>query len=317
MKPSQFSSFDKQYYISLTTKCNWNCWYCDFRDIKPKKVADLDYVLSVFETLKKVTKNDPKVEYLLEGGEIGLLDEDYLKALFNSGLSGTGTYAITTNGLFLERDYQNKFEPYIHYILYHVIDDLREPIKIKDYKVDPSIEFFHTVVVYHENVDAFIEFVKINPDKVIFPHLLQPRRHDLASFLTREDFQKLYMFCRTAKNVPSWFTNRLEKILNNKRDLTFKRHICANLYTQPEFDLVRKRIYRCCISMSGNYVEISEENISRLYKNKALFPPIDKVCNNCIANFLWHDFRFEKNKLMIVKTLIESKKLYDEVSISV
>ena len=292
-----FKDFDKQWYFSLTEKCSWNCWYCDFPKIKDPKHAPIEYVLEVFDMIKEITGRDQKIEYSIEGGEIGLLDEEYLTKIFNSGLGDT--YNVATNGLFMEKGYHRTFSKNIHYILHHVQPELFLPFRVKTYDLVSDILTYYTFVINKRNLPILEEVLKQceGLPSFVLPHIIQPRTPGL-DLLTLDDFKYMYEIINESPIIKPDFKTRVARIIERHDDtewLDVHRGVCANVYTQPIFDLPNKRINRCCISISGDSVPITYENIEKLYTNKKMYGTIkDSVCDGCIANFLWHDFRNKK-----------------------
>lgn len=296
MKRTTFQDFDKQWYFCLTDWCNWQCGYCDFSKKMWPNHADIGFVEETFETIKRVTKRDQSIEYCFEGGEIGLLPEAYLDRVFATDLADT--YNIATNGLFMEKGYHEKFKGKIHYILYHVLPEIQLDKPIIEYETFDYL-CYYTFVIHKHNLDILDEFLKRNAHvKTYFqPHILQPRTPGL-DLLTHQDFKRLYSILHPHDNIKPDFKERVARIIRYYDDeewLDKKRRVCANVYTQPVFDMPNKNINRCCISITGDAVPVTEENINKLYTNKKLYSTLkDKVCDGCIANFLWHDFRHKK-----------------------
>lgn len=287
--------FDREYYLSLTEKCNWNCAYCDFPKKELCKTVPIEQVLEAIELIKKVTNNSDRIDYCLEGGEIGLLTTDYLDQIFDSGLAET--YTVTTNGLFMQRGYHERYKDRIHYILYHVMPDLAEQFNFTDYEFDPRITVHYTIVITKDNIQHLEGFLDYHADKMFLPHIMQPRTDDVE-FLAKDHYQRLHDIIKDRSNVTPGFKSRLPKILAKCEDpdwIAMTRTKCANVYTQPIFDLPNMMINRCCISITGDAVPFNEENLTRLWNNEILFhQKKDKVCDGCIANFMWHEWNFEK-----------------------
>lgn len=289
MADTQYKPLRRQYYFSLTEVCNWKCEYCDFTKKGERKVAPIEQVLEAFALIKEVTGGDKGIEFSLEGGEIGTLSEEYLDQVFNSGLADT--YAICTNGLFMERGYHERYKDKIHYILYHVTPDLTDDYNFPVYEVAPNITQHYTIVVTKENIDHLDGLLLAHPEKMWLPHIMQPRTEDLE-FLAKDHYFKLNNIVKEKENVTTAFRYRIPKIIGKCDDLNwleYTRSICANVYAQPIFDLPNMQINRCCISITGDAVPFNEENLTKLYRNEKLFSTKkDKVCDGCIANFLWH-----------------------------
>jgi len=303
MKKTTFADFKKQWYFSLTEYCSWKCSYCDFPCKTDPKVAPIEYVEEVFDRIKRITNYDQSIEYCLEGGEIGLFDQDYLDRVFNSGLSET--YNVATNGLFMEKSYHKRYSDKIHYILYHIAPEIYDGVKYKEYDFG-DILCYYTFVINKNNLPILDKFLTDNLDSKhrFLPHILQPRTPGL-DLLTYDDFIQMYDIIKDKSNVKPDFIERVVRIIERHNDepwLDSHRKICASVYTQPIFDLPNKRVNRCCISITGDSVDITDDNLERLYKNKIMFSSLkDSVCDGCIANFLWHDWRHRRYMKEIIK----------------
>ncbi len=308
MKKTTFRDFDKQWYFSFTEKCSWNCWYCDFPKKRNPQNAPVEYVLEVFDMIKEITGRDQSIEYSFEGGELGLYDERYLDEIMFSDLGDT--YNIATNGLFMEKGYHRRYAEKIHYILHHIQPELFLPFKYTMYDLDPSILTYYTFVINKRNLPILKEVLKQceGLNSYVLPHILQPRTEGL-DLLTLDDFKVMYDILKESPIIKPDFTERVSRIIERFEDekwLSNHRNMCANVYTQPIFDLPNKRINRCCISISGDSVPITYENIEKLYKNEKMFDTRkDRVCDGCIANFLWHDFRHKKYFKQVIKIFKE------------
>lgn len=296
MKKTTFQDFDKQWYFCLTEKCSWECGYCDFPCKTDPTTAPIEYVEEIFEMIKRVTNRDQSIEYSLEGGEIGLLSEEYLDRMFAVDMADT--YNIATNGLFMKKGYHEKYIDKIHYLLYHVMPEIELGKPIVEYDTQDAL-CYYTFVIHKNNLDILDEFLKENAhiNTYFLPHILQPRTPGL-DLLTHQDFKRLYSILFPHENIKPDFKERVARIIRYYDDDAFldkKRQVCANVYTQPVFDMPNKNINRCCISITGDAVPVTEDNVKKLYTNKKMFSTIkDKVCDGCIANFLWHDFRHQR-----------------------
>jgi len=296
IKKRHYSGFSTQYYVSLTEICNWQCSYCDFPKLNKPKSAPIERVLEYFDMLKEATGHDQTIEYGLEGGEIGILSQDYLDQVFAHDL--TETYTICTNGLFMERGYHERYKDKIHYILYHTQPEITNNCIIPDFIYDPSIKVEYALVITKTNLyDGTLEKVindYIANDRYFIFHILQPRTLGL-DLLGIDDFKKLYSILEGKPNVEPHFIIRVAKIIANLEKTSWvnsRRTICANSYQQPIFDIPNERINRCCISISGDTVPYTVENLKKLYNHEKLFlTSTDSVCDGCIAGFVWDDGR--------------------------
>jgi Molybdenum cofactor biosynthesis enzyme len=286
MKKRDYVDFDRWVWISLTQKCQWRCWYCDHPSIVNPTTVDLSYYREFVEMFNEI-KGNANIEVSLEGGEIGLLSQDYLDEVFNANLSET--YTITTNGLFMQRNYHDRYKDKIHHILYHTVTELNEETTFPDYTFDPSIHVLYTMVVHKHNIKYLDSFLSANLDKTFLPHFLQPRVPGL-DFMSKEDFQQIYDIMCDKPNIEDHMKNRVKEIIEytDKPDtLRTFRFACCNIYNKIIINLPLRKIHRCCISMNTNSVELTYENLKKVLYNEPIYPFHDETCNNCIANFVW------------------------------
>ena len=290
--PDTAICFDKQWWLSVTEKCNWKCWYCDFPEKCHHKTASIEQLNKFISNMNGII-HDNNIELCIEGGEIGLVEETFLDAFFNSNLDIS--YTVTTNGEFLKRGYHHKYVDKIHYILYHVVSDLADDnVIVDDYNVDKSIRLDCTIVIHKNNIKYIDKFLDRNCDYMFLPHLMQPRKPGL-NFLSIYDFKEIRDILKDKSNIHGFFKDRLDTIIRylsgDESILTQMRNECANIYHKPIIDLPNNVIRRCCITIDNcDAVELNRENLIRLDNNDiTLFPITDKICDGCIANFLWHD----------------------------
>lgn len=308
----------KEYYLILTDRCQWNCWYCDFT-YKKQTLGDVDYdYLKYFIDIMNDININKDIDFILEGGEIGLINKNILNLIFNSNLSDK--YSITTNGKFMENNYHNIYKNNINDIQYHVISDLNaNNMTFNKYSIDDSINVCYTFVIHKNNIKYLNNFLDINSDYNFTPHLLQPRITNL-NFLTLDNIKEIYNIVKDKNNINNEFKERLNTIINylslDDSVLNKIRYTCCNLYYKPYIDLVNKKINRCCVSTSNNdSVELNKDNLIKLYNNDiTLFNKTDELCNNCIASYVWRHnlkYMFDNNReelFKIIKTLKENNK---------
>ncbi len=266
-------------YHSLTSFCNWNCSYCDFA-YKEKKIVEESNLLMYIDWLSKINKSS--LEFEIEGGESGLVPEAILDIWFNSNLSSS--YQIDTNGLFIKR-YYHKYKDKIHYMIYHCISEF-ESADQEFEKYDIPIEKIdYTVVLHQKNYKQFPALMEKHKDIFWLPHFLQPRRSDLEDYMQPEDYLWLYEKTKDMPHLCSHIKTKC-KLLSDPdffyKGMEKQRIFCARTYTQPLIDLVNMKIYRCAVSISGDYVDLTEINLKRLIQNDiTLFPPQEKTCYLC------------------------------------
>lgn len=303
----------KEYVVSLTDNCNWNCWYCDFTQ-KKQRLGDVDsdYLKWFIEIARTIF--DDSMDILVEGGEIGVVDRNILDIFFESNL--LKKYTITTNGEFMKKNYHNIYKDKIHHILYHPITDVNKDdmtfIKYGD-TMNKDITLYHTIVMHKNNIQYLDKFYDNHTDCIFTPHLLQPRIKNL-DFLTLDEIKSIYNIIKDKENIYIHFKERMKTIIhymeldkNNKSILQKMRYTCGNVYYKPTIDLPNKKIKRCCITIDNcDAVELTEENLIKLYNNDTtLFPKTDALCSDCISNFVWR----HNIKSMLIDDRIELLKI--------
>lgn len=317
MKRTTFSDFTKQWWVSVTNRCNWKCFYCDFPLKKTTTDATLETIEQFASDIKHVV-HDNNIELFFEGGEIGLLDTKLLDAIFYSGIDDT--YGVTTNGMFLENGFHIKYADKIHYILYHTHSDINDKSpKVKRYDIPCDIKVDYTIVIHKNNIKYLSKFFDDNKDCMFLPHLLQPRTPGL-NFLTIDDFKEIEKILSEKENVRDFFVERVRTIIKHlereKEDpseLADMRKTCAKIYYKPIIDLVTKRIKRCCITIDNcDSVDLNLDNLIRLDNNDlTMFGESEPICDNCIANFLWRHnkkYMFDNNRNEFFSILRKNKK---------
>lgn len=282
MNFSNCFKFDNYLWISLTQKCQWKCWYCDHPSISNPQTCDKDDLKQLINVLLELKDNRKDVEVLLEGGEIGLLDEDLLDLIFYSGVSDK--YSITTNGLFMKRGFHNRYKDKINYILYHVAPEVEFDTKFEYYQNGLPIQY--TAVVHKNNLQQFERLLENNVDCMFLPHFLQPRRNDL-NFMDKDDFQRIYKIIKDKKNVFDFIKLRVKLISEvlDKNSLKSLQLSCQKKMTKTIINLPTKKIHRCCVSMNSAQVDLNKENLIKILKGDNIFDSSDaEMCLNCISS---------------------------------
>ena len=293
-KPDTYNDFDKQIYLTFTNECNWNCSYCDFPD-KNNPTYDLENHLSV---LKMIPDN---IEVYLEGGELGLLPEDQLDLIFNSGIANT--YAIATNGEFLRKGYHEKYKDKIHYILYHFAPEITGDMDITEYDIDGSIRVDYTFVLHVDNLKYVDKLLTRYSHLKFLIHLLQPRVKGLPIDNSIPFYLDVLHSVKNHLNIGYYFKARLTKMIvgiNVEMAMEKKRLMCSMIYNQISINLPDNKIHRCCVSTQTDSVELTEENLSKVIRNQQVFPATDSVCRDCIANFIWDDKKINKMTKFVI-----------------
>lgn len=283
MNFSDCFKFDNYLWISLTQKCQWKCWYCDHPSIiNPQTCSedDLKQLIDILIELKDIRKD---VEILLEGGEIGLLDEKLLDLIFYSNVSDK--YSITTNGLFMKKGFHNRYKDKINYLLYHVVPEIEFDSEFEYYQNGLPIQY--TVVVHKNNIQQFQNLLDKNPNCMFLPHFLQPRRNDL-NFMNKDDFKRIYEIIKDKDNVFDFIKLRVKlisEVLDRKESLKRLQLSCQKKMTKTIINLPTKKIHRCCVSMNSSSVELNKENLIKILNGENIFDNSDtEMCLNCISS---------------------------------
>jgi len=286
-----FTDFDTQWYISFTEKCNWKCPYCDFPSKAGKTVDSktLESFIKYCRFINKVKLGYKKIEYEFEGGESGLVPEDLLDQWFNSGVATT--YQIDTNGLFLNK-YLEKYIDKLHYILYHVYPNFTsvDEINFKTYKeFDKYVRIDYTVVIHNKNYKELPKILEKYASLNWLPHFSQNRLDSPFGSMNKKQYQWLYENTKNYPNLLPYIKERLRRISEQfgNPELVDRRKKCASIYRKPLIDLPNNLIRRCCITGSGDYIELTLENLMKLKLNQTIFSEIEKRCKDCYAGFVW------------------------------
>ena len=187
----------KQYAITLTYKCNWNCSYCAVRNSVDYKPA-----VTVSDVLDKINQIEDGSIVTLFGGEPGILDRDVLELYISELKSKRCTLKLETNGLFLHKypELCSNFQS----IVYHCSEDLEE------YEVfgfnHPDVTYM--LIIHDQNINRLEKFLEINSHiekfyivEATYPHEItgptlskQNKNHLLTKFckhMTPESIKRL------------------------------------------------------------------------------------------------------------------------------
>ena len=88
----------KQFGITLTYKCNWNCPYCAV-----KNSVDFKQSVSHNDVLNKLRQVENNSNVIIFGGEPGILPRDNIETYIEFLQNKKCILELETNGLFLER----------------------------------------------------------------------------------------------------------------------------------------------------------------------------------------------------------------------
>lgn len=294
--------FQKHLWLSLTQKCNWKCTYCDHPHIESPKQSSIEDIEKLCEMLLKEKFLLTDVEILLEGGEIGLLNLDELHTIFYSDIADK--YSVTTNGLFLEKGYHNRFNNKIRYILYHISPEIYSNTPIKKYKTDIPIQY--TFVVHKNNIQYIESLVDSNKDCMFLPHFLQPRREDL-NFMSKDEFITIYNILQDKDNIFDFIKLRLKTIIDLFDSSIMMNKLqkrCQGNITKCIINLPCSTINRCCVSTHTASIELTQENLHSVLLQNNIFDGSDfNLCKHCISSNVLEDVYSIKNKWKFLMNL--------------
>ncbi len=285
---------DIELYLSLTEKCNWNCFYCGYPLKTQPKEIDLDWFKGTIKDLKPVTdKYD--LQLCVEGGETGLVSEDILDYLFfESNMTDKQQFKwhVASNGTFMLKRYHDKYKDVLRSILYHVVPDLVKPnMNFKKYQCD-GYDIYPTIVIHKENIQYLSSFLDQHTDEMFVLHVIQ-RRIEHLDIMDKSYYQQIYDIVKDKPNVVQDFKDRYKYILSNydnTRLMDLKRSFCCHNYKKMIIDFPNRVINRCCISMESDTIPLTPENLDKCLSNtQKIFTDWDDACNDCIGGFIFRD----------------------------
>lgn len=233
-----------------TEICNWNCNYCafpliDFPDRTNPYIIDRHYFY-IKEIINKLKLGGVEVEVYLQGGEVGELPKKILRYLLNKF---DMKITISTNGLFMKKDYHNdpEIRRYIKQIFWHVSPDcyLRE---IKDFK-DDEIQIVRGIV--NSDLVALSNFISYNQNNLIIEYSEIENPIDQKSIVE-------------------------ESIIIS----------CRHYHNEITIDLVNENLCLCIRNFKNITIPLNKANLIRLLtsfpKNVFNLPSIkDSACYSC------------------------------------
>ncbi|RLA76997.1 MAG: hypothetical protein DRG78_18055 [Epsilonproteobacteria bacterium] len=171
----------KEFCLSITFECNWDCEYCVATTHEKEKIQEE-------ELLKTVNMIDNNMAVTLTGGEPGLIKKELLDKIIIILLDKKCRIDVVTNGLFLKKfpEYYDTVEDY----LYHVSIDMETPGDIIDF-YNPKDKIDYMVVVTDKNMDNLEDYLNAT-DKYIQIHgaYTLPGKIGLSKFNTLKLIQK-------------------------------------------------------------------------------------------------------------------------------
>lgn len=142
----------KDYAITITYKCNWNCVYCAVRN-----EHDFKGNLSCEDVLKKIDLIEGGSNVTIFGGEPGLVErnhlEEYIKLLEQKSCS----LLLETNGTFLKKypDLVCHFKS----VTYHCSCELDDEIYRTDFK-----NLTYMLIVHDNNINRLDDYLRKYPE---------------------------------------------------------------------------------------------------------------------------------------------------------
>lgn len=142
----------KEYAITITYRCNWNCVYCAVRNSH-----DYKETLTREDVLRKIDLIQDKSNVTIFGGEPGLVERDLLEEYIERLKRKACTLFLETNGTFLRRypDLVRQFK----LVTYHCSCDLDDEIYMTDFE-----NITYMLVVHDGNIRRLGDFLKKYPD---------------------------------------------------------------------------------------------------------------------------------------------------------
>lgn len=269
--------------LRLGELCNKNCTYCDYNEIKPKEIN-----LKLFEEKLNfvgdfINKNN--FDYSITGGEPGLINTE----IFNSVFSKLKNKCIiTTNGLFIEKDYHVIFDKNISEIYYHCIDEINSDILIEKINND---KIKYLIVVHADNITKLPIFLNNNKHITFDIKLVEQRSEKIPPLLSLENLYNLLDIVSANKNINKNIISNLSSYIHLIEDdeIYNIRITCSKKCFTPQIDFVHNVIRKCYKSYTHfPTIELTEENLSKTIKYQIEeFDKFNSICNECtyIYNF--------------------------------
>lgn len=261
----------------LTQKCNWNCSYCNYPNIKNPTTIN-EEMIDKLDWLFDIVNSHSESISVLQGGEIGLVPSKAVEKVMNRL---TTKCIINTNGLFMSEENMTNLNitNKIQEIWWHVTDEPEKNSQIIDIYRPDNIPIIAGIV----GVDAekIIEFIKSHSDiKIGYVNLETPLiMKDMVN-----EYKKLELFI--LKNRSRFTSNAIENFYfkkNNYKYLKIQRMICQQLCYSACFDISNMTISPCAVRCNTVTIELNEKNAEDLINNCLSFPNWETShCDSCI-----------------------------------
>jgi len=248
--------------LVLTTDCNWNCSYCNvakfgkYMTSREKIDRHLPYIMELIGDYN----------FVLAGGEIGLVDPDIISNLM---VSIGKPVTINTNGLFMEMGYHNipEIRNNIDKIYYHVND---RPNTAPIY-IDKDLDILYGIV--SDNIETIISFISANKNLDISYIGLDSAFDD-----THMDYFKLLLLAREFFNVTDDAVRQLEHYCLKYNHLgKYRRYCKATSFT---IDLAKEVICLCAFRNKHIDIPLTRDNLKKVISQTNVFQG-DDSCDTC------------------------------------
>jgi len=238
------------------TDCNWNCEYCAFDKVADACMtyASINRHQYVFDYMKTVNEKT----IVLEGGEIGLIKDNYLVEHLLKKFDQQ--VIINTNGEFFKQG-RVMLYPYIDKVFYHVAQDAKTKIHIEP--LDVPFEVVYGIVSDDET--DLEEFVKYNRHLPIGYAAIEKTVLDETLFLlhsqARHDCQTLNPFASIdlAREVLCMCTARGCHVTIPLTEENFIKVLTE--YNNFGHNDMCDTCYRTCTVNTGNYIKERKEMV--------------------------------------------------------
>ena len=265
--------------VILTECCNKKCAYCPYAEVTSSLDLDLSLLHSSLWVFEKLNSS---IIYLT-GGEPGIVKEHVLDLLF----SIEQVFAVTTNGLFLKKEYHKKYDN-VRKIQYHV--DLNDVCfqRFNDSRV------VYSVVITHSNIGQLESFLKHNSDIQFHINLMQVKDSKFDGLrLEAVDVEKVIELGAKYNNI---YPERMNMLVNYSKNLNSTLqdqyvNACRNriLYGLA-VNLPRQTILACCRTSYTDplsSIPLTDVNLNSILQAKtplSLFPgsvEMELPCDTC------------------------------------
>lgn len=241
--------------ILLTTKCDWNCSYCNVTEdgIRTATRGDVDRHVSYIKEMLC------DYELVISGGEIGHVDTETLIHFLQSI---DRKVVINTNGMFLEKGLHevSEIRKYIKKILYHVVESPSSDDVVVLFS-DVDIEISHGVV--GENVDSMVDFIKKN-GHVVFDYVAIDTPPNTVSV----DYVDLLGGIESLSNVSRAAIERIESYSTKYNHIHRYRTLCRRI--SFAIDFATEKICLCAFKNKHISIDLTRDNLYRVMNGHPL-----------------------------------------------